>query len=83
MGVLAGWVGGLVDGAISRLADLVMALPVILLLLMVGTGLGDGLRHVTLWGVLNGGVLQLMLLIGGFTWYYPARIVRAQMLVAP
>lgn len=80
MGVLAGWVGGLVDGAISRLADLVMALPVILLLLMVGTGLGDGLRHVTLWGLLNGGVLQLMLLIGGFTWYYPARIVRAQML---
>jgi peptide/nickel transport system permease protein len=80
LGVLAGWLGGLVDGAVSRLTDLVMALPILLLLLMVGTGLGDGLRRFTFWGVLNEGVVQLMLLIGVFTWYYPARIVRAQML---
>ncbi len=80
LGMLAGWLGGLVDGAISRLTDLVMALPILLLLLMVGTGIGDGLRYVTFHGLLNVGVLQLTLLIGCFTWYYPARIVRAQML---
>ncbi len=80
LGIVAGWLGGLVDGAISRLTDLVMSLPILLLLLMVGTGLGDGLQRFTFWGVLNGGVVQLMLLIGAFTWYYPARIVRAQML---
>jgi peptide/nickel transport system permease protein len=80
LGVTAGWLGGFVDGAISRLTDLVMALPILLLLLMVGTGLGSGLDHVTFHGLLNVGVLQLILLIGCFTWYYPARIVRSQML---
>lgn len=80
LGMLAGWLGGFVDGAISRLTDLVMALPVLLLLLMVGTGLGDGLRGWTFGGALNRGVFQLILLIAAFTWYYPARVVRAQML---
>jgi len=80
LGTIAGWLGGLADGAVSRLTDLMMALPVLLLLLMVGTGIGDGLRLWTCWGLLNDGVFQLMLLIGAFTWYYPARIVRAQML---
>lgn len=80
LGVLAGWLGGLVDGAVSRLTDLVMALPILLLILMVGTGIGDGLSRFTFWGAFNEGVVQLMLLIGIFTWYYPARIARAQML---
>ena len=80
LGVLAGWLGGIVDGAFGRLTDLVMALPILLLILMVGTGIGDGLNRFTLWGVFNQGVIQLMLLIGVFTWYYPARIARAQML---
>ena len=57
-----------------------MALPILLILLMVGTGLGDGLRQFTFWGVFNQGVVQLILLIGAFTWYYPARVARAQML---
>jgi peptide/nickel transport system permease protein len=80
LGVLAGWAGGIVDGAISRLTDLVMALPMLLILLMVGTGLGDSVRAFTFGGLLNRGAVQLILLIGVFTWYYPARIVRAQML---
>ena len=80
LGVIAGWLGGLVDGAISRLTDLVMALPILLLLLMVGTGLRGDLKDVTFHGLLNVGVFQLILLIGCFTWYYPARIVRSQIL---
>jgi peptide/nickel transport system permease protein len=79
LGMLAGWLGGLVDGAVSRLTDLIMALPILLILLMVGTGIGDGLQRFTFWGVFNNGVVQLMLLIGVFTWYYPARIARSQM----
>jgi peptide/nickel transport system permease protein len=80
LGVIAGWLGGLVDGAVSRLSELVMALPILLILLMVGTGIGDGLDRFTFWGVFNRGTVQLMLLIGAFTWYYPARIARSQML---
>jgi len=80
LGVLAGWLGGLVDGALARLTDLVMALPILLILLMLGTGIGDGLRRFTFWGLFHDGVVQLMLLIGAFTWYYPARIARSQML---
>jgi peptide/nickel transport system permease protein len=80
LGVVAGWLGGLVDGALGRLTDLVMAMPILLILLMVGTGIGDGLQRFTFWGVFNQGVVQLMLLIGLFTWYYPARITRSQML---
>jgi peptide/nickel transport system permease protein len=80
LGTVAGWYGGIVDGAVARLSDLVMALPVLLLVLMVGTGLGEGLRNLTFGGVLNRGVFQLILLIGAFSWYYPARIVRAEML---
>ena len=50
LGMLAGWLGGLVDGALGRLTDLVMALPILLILLMVGTGLGDGLQQLHVLG---------------------------------
>ena len=50
-----------------------------LFLILVGSQY-DGLTEWTLHGPLNKGVLQLILLIGVVTWFYPARIVRAQML---
>ncbi len=76
LGALAGWAGGLVDAVISRFTDLVMAFPYLLFLVMIGSTVSGGLEDVTLGGALNRGVLQLVLLIGAFTWFYPARIVR-------
>lgn len=78
LGSVAGWAGGLVDSVISRFTDLVMAFPYLLFIVMVGSIVSGGLVNVTLGGVLNRGVLQLVLLIGAFTWFYPARIVRTQ-----
>lgn len=78
LGAIAGWAGGIVDSVISRFTDLVMAFPYLLFIVMIGSIVSGGLVDVTLGGVLNRGVLQLVLLIGAFTWFYPARIVRTQ-----
>lgn len=78
LGAAAGYFGGLVDAVISRFTDLVMAFPLLLFLVMIGSLFANGLTRWTLHGLLNQGVLQLILIIGAFTWFYPARIVRAQ-----
>jgi peptide/nickel transport system permease protein len=78
LGTLAGYFGGLVDAVISRFTDLVMAFPLLLFLVMVGSLFSYGLTRRTFHGVLNQGVFQLILVIGAFTWFYPARIVRGQ-----
>ena len=78
LGALAGYFGGLVDATVSRFTDLVMAFPLLLFLVMIGSLFTHGVADWTLHGVLNRGVLQLILIIGAFTWFYPARIVRTQ-----
>jgi peptide/nickel transport system permease protein len=78
LGALAGYFGGLVDAVISRFTDLVMAFPLLLFLVMVGSLFAYGLTRWTFGGLLNQGVFQLIVIIGAFTWFYPARIVRAQ-----
>jgi peptide/nickel transport system permease protein len=80
LGALAGYFGGLVDAVVSRFTDLVMAFPVLLFMVVLGTALSEGLTQWTFGGILNKGVFQLILLIGAFTWFYPARIVRAQIM---
>jgi peptide/nickel transport system permease protein len=80
LGALAGYLGGVVDAVISRFTDLVMAFPYLLFLVLIGSTVSGGLGDVTLHGLLAKGVLQLVVLIGAFTWFYPARIVRAQLL---
>jgi ABC-type dipeptide/oligopeptide/nickel transport system permease subunit len=58
-----------------------MSLPVLFLLVLVGSSaVGARLQDVTL-GVFNQGVLAVALIIGLFTWFYPARIVRVQIQV--
>ncbi len=78
LGTIAGYFGGLVDGVISRFTDLVMAFPLLLFLVMIGSLFSYGLTRWTFHGFLNEGVFQLILVIGAFTWFYPARIVRGQ-----
>jgi peptide/nickel transport system permease protein len=78
LGSLAGYVGGVVDGVISRVTDLVMAFPLLLFLVVIGSVFTYGITRWTFGGVLNQGVFQLIVIIGAFTWFYPARIARTQ-----
>ena len=78
LGSLAGYLGGFVDSLISRVTDLVMAFPLLLFLVMVGSLFTYGLTRWTFGGLLNQGVFQLIVIIGAFTWFYPARIARTQ-----
>jgi ABC-type dipeptide/oligopeptide/nickel transport system permease subunit len=80
LGLLAGFYGGATDTIVSRLTEIVMAFPLLLFLIALGATLGDRLDKITLWGLLNPGVFTLTMVIGLFTWFYPARIVRAQVL---
>ncbi len=78
MGAVAGFFGGVVDAGVSRFTDLVMAFPMLLFLVLIGSTVSGGLSTWTLHGTLNEGVLQLVVLIAAFTWFYPARLVRTQ-----
>ncbi len=48
LGAIAGYYGGVVDGGIMRLADLLFAFPIILLAMAVTASLGSGLRNAVL-----------------------------------
>jgi peptide/nickel transport system permease protein len=81
LGSAAGYFGGFVDTVISRFTDLVMAFPLLLFVVAIGyTATGDRLTSITFADTLPKGVIALILLIGLFTWFYPARIVRTQIL---
>ena len=75
LGTIAGYLGGFVDGAFSRLTEFVMAFPLLLLVIAIGSQSSNRLDYIT-FGFLPEGVVSLVLLIGLFTWFYPARIIR-------
>jgi peptide/nickel transport system permease protein len=56
-----------------------MAFPLLLFAIALASTVGPRLNGITL-GFLGKGVLALTLVIGCFSWYYPARIIRAQVL---
>ncbi len=64
LGLLAGYLGGWVDAIVSRMTETAMAFPNVLL----GVGLAV---------VIGPGLLNVVIIIALFTWYYPARIVRS------
>jgi ABC-type dipeptide/oligopeptide/nickel transport system permease subunit len=63
LGLLAGYLGGWVDAIVTRMTETAMAFPNVLL----GVGLAV---------VIGPGLLNVVIIIALFTWYYPARIVR-------
>jgi len=77
LGALAGLVGGLTDATVSRLTEFFMGFPILLLLAALGYSVRTRMEGVTLHHLFAPGVLSLVLLIGLFSWFYPARIVRA------
>src|SRR5438034_3234418 len=56
-----------------------MAFPYLLFVIALASTVGDRLDSVT-FGFLGNGVVTLVLILGLFSWYYPARIIRAQVL---
>jgi peptide/nickel transport system permease protein len=80
LGALAGFFGRWIDAIVSRLTELVMAFPLILLLVLVSVRLRPTLEPIAIRHVLPPGVLEVALTIGLFTSFYPLRLVRAQML---
>jgi peptide/nickel transport system permease protein len=63
LGLLAGYLGGWVDAVVNRLTETAMAFPNLLLAVGIAVVIGPGL-------------LNVVVIIALFTWYYPARIVR-------
>lgn len=80
VGMLSGYLGGWADRGISWTTELFMGFPLLLFLVAIGYTVAPRFDDVTLGGVFQPGVLVLIFLIGIFSWFYPARIIRAQVL---
>ena len=76
MGTSAGYFGGWIDTLISRITEITMAFPYLLFVIALASTVGSRLDNVTL-GFLGRGVITLVLVIGLFGWFYPARVFRA------
>ena len=79
LGALAGYYRGWVDTIVARLTEMVMAFPVLLFIIAISATMGEQLNGVT-FGFLAPGVFTLVLVFSVFGWFYPARIVRGQVL---
>ena len=80
MGLIAGYYRGWVDTIVSRLTEIVMAFPYLLFVIAVAATVGERLNSITFGGLLHPGVFTLVMIFGVFGWFYPARIIRSQIL---
>jgi ABC-type dipeptide/oligopeptide/nickel transport system permease subunit len=67
VGAVAGLIGGIVDATLMRLVDIFLSVPFLFVVLILAVRYGAS-------------VLSLSLVIGGFTWPVPARLVRGEVL---
>jgi peptide/nickel transport system permease protein len=79
LGASAGYFRGTTDTVISRLTEITMAFPVLLFVIALAATIGPRLNAIT-FGVFPHGVVTLVLIFSIFGWFYPARIMRAQVL---
>jgi ABC-type dipeptide/oligopeptide/nickel transport system permease subunit len=79
LGATAGYFRGWIDALISRFTEITMAFPQLLLIIALAATAGDRLNNIT-FGIFPKGVITLVLVLGIFGWFFPARIVRAQVL---
>jgi ABC-type dipeptide/oligopeptide/nickel transport system permease subunit len=66
-GAISGLIGGFVDATMMRIVDVFLAIPGLFIVLIVAVRYGPS-------------VLSLSLIIGGFSWLVPARLVRGEVL---
>jgi peptide/nickel transport system permease protein len=79
LGTIAGYFRGWVDTIVSRLTEITMVFPALLFIIALSGTVGPRLNNVTL-GIFAPGVITLVLVFSVFGWFYPARIIRAQVL---
>jgi ABC-type dipeptide/oligopeptide/nickel transport system permease subunit len=79
LGSIAGYFRGAVDTIISRITEITMAFPFLLMVIALASTVGTRLDNIT-FGFLGQGVVTLVFVLGLFSWFYPARIMRAQVL---
>jgi len=75
LGALAGFLGGWMDTGVSRLIEITMALPFLLIVISLAATLGTRLDNIT-FGFLGQGVVTLVIVFGLFSWFYAARVFR-------
>src|ERR671933_237195 len=80
LGLAAGFYGRWIDAVFTRVTEFVMGFPILIFVIAVGFTLSDRLQRITLGGHIAHGVISLIVVIGLFSWFYPARVVRAQVL---
>ena len=80
LGSVAGYFRGWPDTIISRITEITMAFPLLLFIVALAATVGPQLDAVTFGGVFPNGVVTLVLIFTMFGWFYPARIMRAQVL---
>ncbi len=66
-GAVAGLVGGIVDSVMMRIVDVFLSIPILFVVLIIAVRYGPS-------------VLSLGLIIGGYYWLVPARLVRGEVL---
>jgi peptide/nickel transport system permease protein len=79
LGTLAGFYGGKIDTAVSRLTDIVLSLPILLLAVGIAAACGITAKG-CLGGLIKPGVSLVIVIVALFTWPYIGRIVRGQVL---
>lgn len=67
VGAVAGLAGGIIDSALMRITDVFLSVPFLFVVLILAVKYGAS-------------VLSLSLVIGGFSWQVPARLVRGEVL---
>jgi peptide/nickel transport system permease protein len=75
VGLLAGFFGGIVDMVLSRVADVLLAVPQILIAVGIVAACSTG-KAGCLGGVIKPGLTVVIVVITLFSWSYIARIVR-------
>ena len=79
LGAIAGYYRGWIDTIISRVTEITMAFPALLFIIALAATVGPELDKVTL-GIFGQGVVTLVLVFTIFGWFYPARLMRSQVL---
>jgi peptide/nickel transport system permease protein len=79
LGIISGFFRGKTDTFISRLTDVVLSLPILLLALGLASACGASAEG-CLGGLIKPGLLLVSLIIGLFSWPYISRIIRGQVL---
>jgi peptide/nickel transport system permease protein len=81
VGALAGYYGGALDNILMRITEAMLNIPEIFLLIVMAKFFGGKIPDYTVFGrTFSGSVILIILIIGGTSWMYLARIVRAEFL---